>query len=242
MMSKLGKWVKKTFKKVVEVVKKVIVPIAIIAAVVWTAGAALGAFASAGTLGGSAIFGASAGAGAFGGGGAALSGLWTTVTGAVAGATAKIKGALGMQGAGAGAAGGVTPGVAGADFGIMGVPSTAGGMSGAGGGAAAAGMTGFEKAALTSTVIGGLTEPTAEDIANAQAKSRGFRGSFYGAEAGGTAPQESPRLRVPGLQQQPITPAPQAATNLFPTLGQNQPTPTFGQFSRQQPMDLFAYA
>ncbi len=241
-MSKVGKWVKKHFKRIVKVVKKVIVPIAMVAAVIWTAGAALAFFAPASALATSAFGqGLLAAKAAIGG---AVSSLWTGVTKAVGTATTKVKGFLGFQTAPAGPSlgSGALSQFRGADYAARGFAQGAvkrGGQK--------AGMSLTNKLLLGSTaanVAGGLMEPSAEEMAEAQAKGRGFQGSFYGttpSDVGPTGP--APALRVPG--QQPA-PAPQA--DLF--AGQLQPpspiTPRTGQPQRPRvgvdPMDLFGTA
>ena len=111
-MSGVVKGVKKVFKTVGKIVKKVWKPLVIAAAVYFTAGAALSYFGAAGAAGagaGGAFAGASAGAGAAAGVGAGAAGAAAAATAAATTAAGAFAGA----GAGAGAAAGVGAGVGG---------------------------------------------------------------------------------------------------------------------------------
>lgn len=219
-MSGVVKGIKKIFRKVVEVVKKIAVPLAIAIAAYFTAGVALSffgptagfaasmpGFAGGGFIGTGLGAGATAGTGIFSQAAGAL-GLGSGLAqGALAKGTelAAVEAAVGTKAAMAGMAantlpaGAVTGGAttsmaAGGGVAVTGGTTAASSLPGMGSAVATAGMSLTDKVLLTkigTDVAGALFGPSAKEIAEMEAiESAKFRGAFYGMEADGPAPPE----------------------------------------------------
>lgn len=218
-MSGVVKSVKKVFKKVVKVIKKIAKPLLIAAAIYFTAGLALSAmpatasfaaslpgFAGGGFMGLGIGAGKVAGAGIFSkiAAGIGLGGGLAKGAAAAASAAAPVGAAAATAASQAGTAiGAVAPGVVGSVPASMtsGLVATT---------TKAAGMTLTEKLILASTgsqVLGALVAPSADEVAEAQAR---WRGAFYGVEGDGSmappAPAQQQAPGAPGAAQQPTTP------------------------------------
>jgi len=225
-MSKIVKGVKKVFKTVAKVVKKVWKPLAIAAAVYFTAGLAASAFApasaaiSTSAAASTGVLASGAGAAAAGGGSilAGAGGIFgATGVASAAGAGAAVAGS-GVLTAGALAAGAsaaapaIMPGiftkmataVANAGKAVVGVGKNVLGLGGTG--TAASGGTGFfgamtgaEKLQFASTMFGTVGAALKKDdpsLSQQAEEAKRFRGSYFGATA-----QYDKKGNVTGEQQ-----------------------------------------
>ncbi len=206
-MSKVVKGIKKVFRSVVKVVKKIWKPLVIAAAVYFTAGAAMSYFGAAGATAGVTGATAAAGAGAAGGtaasaaaaihGAAATMGATTmaagtTLGGALAGTSVSAVASAAAAAGQAVARGAYTrtamsmaagkppiPAAISAATTPPPAPTTLGGRIGA----AVSGMEGYERAMYVQTLISGVSgllapkPPTPDQTAQANAR---FRGSYFG--------------------------------------------------------------
>jgi len=249
-MSGLIKGVKKVFKKVANVVKKIIKPVAIAVAAYFTVGLALSYIPATQAF--------AAGLPGFASAAGPSTGIFSKVA-------SKIGLSGGLEAGALKAAGTAVTGTAGggavAELGGMAGKTTLGGAvtgSGASAPAAAAGMSLTDKlllAKIGTDVGGALFGPTPQEIAEAEAiEAAKFRGSYYGMEAGGAAPVPEQAQPQPQAQAGPMSPEQQqlqagrtAREELFPQAKpQAAPGMSSGPGAMQQqltpPPGLFAPA
>ena len=202
-MSGIAKGIKKVFKKVVKVVKQIAKPLAIAVAAYFTAGVALSfipatsafaaslpGFASGGSIGFGIGSGATAGTGIF---------SQAAATIGLGGGLAKGAAAVSANAAGVSTfAYGAAP--------VAGAGASAGASAGLGAGAAKAGLSLTDQLLLAKVgtdLAGAAFGPTIKDEYEAKYSAKAqFRGSYYGAEAGGVPPA----VGEPGAQSAPVAP------------------------------------